>query len=41
MMLHLALVLEIMAVIVCIHRLYGQKVKLDIGTVGLYFACLL
>lgn len=41
MMLRLALVLEIMAVMVCIHRLYGQKVKLDIWTTALYLACLL
>jgi two-component system sensor histidine kinase AgrC len=41
MMLRLALVLEIMAVLVCIHRLYGRKVKLDIWTAALYLACLL
>lgn len=40
MMFRLALVLEIMAVIVCIYRLYGRKVKLDIETAVLYLSCL-
>lgn len=37
----LALALESMAVIVCIHRLYDKKVKFDIGTMLLYLGCLI
>lgn len=34
MMLHIALVAEILATILCIHCIYGRKVTLDVKTVG-------
>ncbi len=34
MLLHFALVIEILATIMCIHRIYGRKIRLDINTVG-------
>ena len=37
----IALALESMALIVCIHQLYDKKVKFDIGTILLYLGCLI
>lgn len=34
MMLHIALVAEILATIICVHCIYGRKIKLDVKTVG-------
>ncbi len=40
MLLRITLVLEILAVIICIHSIYGEKVKLDIDTIALFLAML-
>lgn len=34
MLLHIALIAEIMATVICIHCIYGEKVELDFKTVG-------
>lgn len=41
MMLHIALVAEILATVICIHCIYGRKVKLDVKTVGLILGILI
>lgn len=40
MMLHVALVAEILATVICIHCIYGRKLKLDVNTVGLILSTL-
>lgn len=37
----LSILLEIMAVIVCIHCLYNRKVRFDISTIALYLSCVI
>lgn len=41
MLLHIALVAEILATVICIHCIYGKKVKFDIKTVGLILGILI
>lgn len=40
MMLHIALVAEILATVICIHCIYGRRFKLDISTIGLVLSVL-
>lgn len=40
MLLHVALIAEIMATVVCLHCIYGKKVKFDVKTVGLILGVL-
>lgn len=41
MLLHLSLVIEILSIIVCIHCIYGEKVKLDPLTVVSFLGILI
>lgn len=40
MLLHIALITEIVATIICIYSIYGEKFRLDWKTLGLYFSIL-
>ena len=40
MMLHIALVSEILATIICIYCIYGRKVEFDVKTVGIILGIL-
>lgn len=40
MLRQISILLEILAVFVCIHRLYGKKVKVNIKTVAAYLGCI-
>lgn len=40
MLLHVALIAEILATVVCLHCIYGKKVKFDVRTVGLILGIL-
>ena len=41
MMMHVALVAEILATILCIHCIYGRKVTFDVKTVGFILSTLI
>lgn len=41
MWLHIALIMELLTMVICLHCIYGQKVKWDIKTVGLVASSLL
>lgn len=41
MVARISILLEIMAVIVCVHCLYKRKVKFDISTIALYLSCVI
>ena len=40
MLLRITLVMEILAVIICIHCVYGEKIELDIDTIVLFLILL-
>ena len=40
MLRHMSILLEIMAVLVCIHRLYGKRVKANIEIAVVYLSCM-